>query len=71
MMEYPIYAEQTYRRDGIVEARILTAAAAHALGYEDNGVYTRDGCKVDVGGFDTREALDNYLSDLTECVVIS
>lgn len=70
-MEYPIYAEQTYCRDGIVEARILTAAAVRALGYEDGGVYTRDGCKVYVDGFDTREALDNYLSDLTDCVIIS
>lgn len=69
-MEYPIYAEQTYRRDGVVEARILTVAAAHALGYEDDGVYTRDGCKVYVDGFDTQEALDNYLSDLMDCIVI-
>ena len=69
-MEYPIYAEQTYRRDGIVEARILTAAAAHALGYEDGGVYTREGCKVYVDGFATRDALDNYLSDLMDCIVI-
>ena len=70
-MEYPIYAEQTYRRDGIVEARILTAAAAHALGYEDDGVYTRDGCKVYVDGFDSESAARSYLDDLADCRVMN
>ncbi len=35
-MEYPFYAEQKYvYRTGRVEARILTAAEAEHLGYED------------------------------------
>ena len=35
-MEYSFYAEQKYRSDGKVEARVLTAAEAEAIGYEDN-----------------------------------
>ena len=35
-MEYAFYAEQIYRlKEGIVQARVLPAQAAEALGYED------------------------------------
>jgi len=34
-MEYAFYAEQIYRLKGIVQARVLPAQEAEALGYED------------------------------------
>lgn len=35
-MEYAFYAEQIYRlKEGIVQARVLPAQEAEALGYED------------------------------------
>ena len=69
-MEYSFYAEQKYRGDGKVEARVLTAAEAEALGYEDGCKGTKDGCTVYVNGFDSERAVRNFLSGLHGCIIM-
>ncbi len=70
-MEYPFYAEQKYvYRTGRVEARILTAAEAERLGYEDGCVACRDGYKLYVDGFNSEESARSHLSDLADCAII-
>lgn len=64
-MEYNFYLEQKYlENEGWVEARILTADQAKALGYEDDYTSSHTGCKLYVDGFGSMEAVRNYLSDL-------
>lgn len=69
-MEYSFYAEQKYRRDGKVEARVLTAAEAEAIGYEDGYKGKKDGCTVYVNGFGSERAVRNFLSDLHGCIIM-
>ncbi len=69
-MEYDYYLEQKYLHEGRVEARILTAAQAQAMGYEDDYRNSRTGYKLYVDGFNTMEAIHNYLSDLVNCTLV-
>ncbi len=69
-MEYSFYAEQKYRGDGKVEARVLTAAEAEALGYEDGYKGIKDGCTVYVDGFSSERAARDFLSDLHGCITV-
>lgn len=70
-MEYNFYLEQKYlENEGRVEARILTADQAKALGYEDDYTSSHTGCKLYVDGFDSMEAVRNYLSDLVNCTLV-
>lgn len=69
-MEYNFYLEQKYLNEGRVEARILTAAQAEALGYEDDYRRSTADHKLYVDGFDSVEAVHNYLSDLTDCTLV-
>lgn len=69
-MEYPFYAEQKYvYQTGRVEARILTAAEAERLGYEDEYVACRDGYKLYVDGFSSEECAMSHLLDLVDCTI--
>lgn len=69
-MEYDYYLEQKYLHEGRVEARILTAAQAQAMGYQDDYRGSRAGYKLYVDGFNTMEAVHNYLSDLVNCTLV-
>ncbi len=70
-MEYPFYAEQKYvYRAGRVEARILTAAEAERLGYEDGCVACREEYKLYVDGFNSEESARSHLADLVDCTII-
>lgn len=69
-MEYNYYAEQKYMYAGYIEARLLTAQEAEALGYEDGYVKHHEDCKVYVDGFDTKEAAQNHLDDLENCRIM-
>ena len=69
-MEYNFYLEQKYLNEGRVEARILTATQAEALGYEDDCRRSTADYKLYVDGFDSVEAIHNYLSDLTDCTLV-
>lgn len=70
-MEYNFHLEQKYLKgEGRVEARILTAAQAETIGYEDG---YRSSCaehKLYVDGFDNIDAIQNYVSDLVNCTLI-
>ena len=67
MMEYSYYAEQKYMYAGYIEARILTAQEAAALGYEDGYVRYHEDHKVYVDGFDSEDAARSHLEDLVNC----
>ena len=70
-MEYNFYLEQKYLKDeGRVEARILTAAQAETMGYEDGYRSSRAVHKLYVDGFDSIDAIQNYVSDLVNCTLI-
>ena len=69
-MEYDFYLEQKYLYEGRVEARILTAAQAEAMGYEDGCKSSRADHKLYVDGFDSIDAIHNYLSDLVNCTLV-
>lgn len=69
-MEYNYYVEQKYMYAGYIEARILTAQEAEALGYEDGYVRSHEDHKVYVDGFDTEESARNHLDDLKDCRII-
>lgn len=57
-MEYPFYAEQTYRlNDGIVQARVLTAQRPEGRLYVD--------------GFDSEAAARYHLESLTDCKIMN
>ncbi len=67
-MEFQFYAEQKYLlREGCVEARILTAEEASALGYEDGYVSGIEGGNLYVDGFDTKEDAQFHLESLVNC----
>ncbi len=70
-MEFQFYAEQKYLlREGCVEARILTAEEASALGYEDGYVSGIEGGDLYVDGFDTKEDAQFHLESLVNCRII-
>ena len=69
-MDYPFYLEQKYQYKGWVEARILTAAQAEQLGYEDDFVRSTAEHKLFVDGFNSLEAVHSYLSDLVDCNLV-
>lgn len=59
------------RRSGCVyEEHILTAAQAEALGYEDDYRSSHAGHKLFVDGYDSLEAIHNYLSNLVNCTLV-
>ena len=64
IMEYNYYLEQKYLNEGRVEARILTAAQAEALGYEDD--YRRGAAdhKLYADGFNSVEAIHHNIASL-------
>lgn len=70
-MEYEFYAEQKYTSSGVVEARVLTAAEAAALHYEDGLVFHAPDGKVYVDGFDTENGARMHLADLYRCKVLN
>lgn len=70
-MEYEFYAEQKYTSSGVVEARILTAAEAAVLHYEDGLVFHASGVKVYVDGFATEKGARMHLADLYRCKVLN
>lgn len=71
-MEYPFYAEQTYRlNDGIVQARVLTAQKSEALGYEDGYTAQRPEGRLYVDGFDSEAAARYHLESLTDCKIMN
>ena len=69
-MEYDFYLEQKYLYEGWIEARILTAAQAEAMGYEDGYRSSHADHKLYVDGFDSIDAIHNYLSDLVNCTLL-
>lgn len=70
-MEYNFYLEQKYlKNEGRVEARILTADQAKALGYEDDYTSSCTDYKLYVDGFDSIDAVQSYVSDLVNCTLI-
>lgn len=69
-MEYNFYLEQKYLNESRVEARILTAAQAEALGYEDDYRRSAADHKLYVDGFNSVEVIHSYLSDLENCTLI-
>ena len=69
-MEYDFYLEQKYLDDGRVEARILTAAQAEAMGYEDGYKCGHEGHTLYVDGFDSIDAIHNHLSGLENCTLV-
>lgn len=69
-MEYNYYLEQKYLYAGRIEARILTAAQAEALGYEDDYARSATDHKLYVNGFDSLDAVHSYLQDLVGCTLV-
>ena len=69
-MEYDFYFEQKYLYERRIEARILTAAQAEAMGYEDDYKISCTDHKLYVDGFDSIDAIHNYLSDLVNCTLV-
>jgi hypothetical protein len=70
-MEYSFYTEQKYLfREGRVEARILTAAEAERLGYEDGYAACHDRYKLYVDGFNSEERARMHLLDLANCTIM-
>ena len=69
-MEYDYYLEQKYLREGRIEARILTAAQAAAMGYEDGYKSSDADHTLYVDGFDSVKAIHNHLSGLVDCTLV-
>ena len=69
-MEYDFYLEQKYLHEGRVKARILTAAQAEVVGYEADYIRSLADHKLYVDGFDSTDAIHNYLSDLVNCTLV-
>lgn len=69
-MEYDFYLEQKYLYEGRIEARILTAAQAEALGYEDGYVQCTANYKLFMDGFNSLKAIHSYLEDLVDCTLV-
>ena len=71
-MEYLFYAEQIYLpKEGIIQARVLTAQEAEALGYEDGYTAQKPDGKLYVDGFDSEMDARRHLADLTDCHIIN
>lgn len=70
-MEYAFYTEQTYTSSGVVEARVLTAAEAAELGYEDGMAFQGQNGKVFIDGFSSEKSACHWLSDLHNCEVLN
>lgn len=70
-MEYDFYVEQKYTPAGVVEARVLTAAQAAELHYEDGLVFRAPDGKVYVDGFNSEAAARMHLADLYRCKVLN
>ena len=69
-MEYDFYLAAKYTLKGTVEAKILTAAEAEQLGYEDGYKEHGTNYRMYVDGFDSEAAIQTYLDDLVNCTVI-
>lgn len=69
-LECSYYAEQKYMYAGYIEARLLTAQEAAALGYEDGYVRHHEDHKVYVDGFDSEDAARSHLEDLVNCHIV-
>ncbi len=71
-MEYLFYAEQIYLpKEGIIQARVLTAQEAEALGYEDGYTAQKPDGKLYVDGFDSEAAARYHLEGLTDCRIMN
>lgn len=71
-MEYPFYLEQKYvYASGCVEARLLTAEEAGALGYEDGYAAADKTYKMYVDGFNSEESARSFAEDLVDCTLIN
>ena len=71
-MEYLFYTEQIYlSKEGIVQARVLTAQEAEALGYEDGYTAQKTDGKLYVDGFDSEAAARCHLEGLTDCRIMN
>lgn len=69
-MEYDFYMEQKYLYERRIEARILTAAQAEAMGYEDGHRSSHADHNLYVDGFDSIDAVHTYLSGLENCTLM-
>ena len=69
-MEYDYYLEQKYLQEGRVEARILSAAQAEAMGYEDGYKSSGADHTLYVDGFDSLKAIHNHVSGLVGCTLV-
>ena len=71
-MEYLFYAEQIYLpKEVIIQARVLTAQEAEALGYEDGYTAQKPDGKLYVDGFDSEAAARYHLEGLTDCRIMN
>ena len=71
-MKYLFYAEQIYLpKEGIIQARVLTAQEAEALGYEDGYTAQKPDGKLYVDGFDSEAAARYHLESLTDCRIMN
>ena len=71
-MEYLFYAEQIYLpKERIMQARVLTAQEAEALGYEDGYTAQKPDGKLYVDGFDSEAAARYHLEGLTDCRIMN
>lgn len=71
-MEYLFYAEQIYLpKEGIIQARVLTAQEAEALGYEDGYTAQKPDGKLYVDGFDSEAVARYHLEGLTDCRIMN
>lgn len=63
-MEYSFYLEQKFHDVGRWETRTLTAQEAEVLGYEDGHKAHGEGYTLYVDGYDSLEAIQNFLDDI-------
>lgn len=63
-MEYEFYVESKYGANGVLKTRILTAAEAEKLGYEDGYQDVQGDTNIYANGFSSRRAAKDYVDDL-------
>ena len=63
-MEYSFYLEQKFHDVGRWETRTLTTQEAEALGYEDGHKAHGEGYTLYVDGYDSLEAIQNFLDEV-------
>lgn len=63
-MEYEFYVESKYKTNGELKTRILSAAEAERLGYEDGYKEIRSSCTIYADGFSSKESAENYINSL-------